>query len=254
VAVIKVTRHNLLRPTALIHEAGHQVAHIAGWNDELATALSSALLQHGAAAELAQVWSAWASEIAADAFAFVHTGFASIAALHDVLAAGPALAFRYLPGDPHPISHLRVLLGVALCRQAFGNASTPAPWDALEQAWLALHPMTLAEPEVRAIVQGSLPLLPLLAQTVLDQPMHAFGNRALAALVPPSRVSPAALHGLAEQLGPALFTSAHWLWSEPLRILGLTGLRLAESPREFQPLLELQQQSMLRLGGALQTS
>jgi len=254
VAVIKVTRHNLLRPTALIHEAGHQVAHIAGWNDELSTTLSQALLQHGAASGLAQVWAAWASEIAADAYAFVHTGFASIAALHDVLAAGPALAYRYLPGDPHPISHLRVQLGVALCRHAFGTAPADSPWDALEQAWLALHPITLAEPEVRDIVEASLPLLPLLAQTVLDQPLHAFGGRALSAVVPPARVSPAALHGLAEQLGPALFTSAHWLWSEPLRILGLTGLRLAESPREFQPLLELQQQSMLRLGGALQTS
>ncbi len=253
VAVIKVTRHNLLRPTALIHEAGHQVAHIAGWNDELATALSRALLQQGAATELAQVWSAWASEIAADAFAFVHTGFASIAALHDVLAAGPATAYRYLPGDPHPISHLRVLLGVALCRHAFG-AGGSAPWDALEQAWLALHPQTLAAPDVRAIVQASVPLLPLVAQTVLDQPMNAFGGRALTALVPPARVSPAALHGLADRLGPALFTSAHWLWSEPLRILGLTGLRLAETPNEFEPLLQQQQQSMLRLGGALQTS
>lgn len=254
VAVIKITRHNLLRPTALIHEAGHQVAHIAGWNDELATTLSQVLLQHGASTELAQVWSAWASEIAADAFAFVHTGFASIAALHDVLAAGPALAYRYVPGDPHPISHLRVLLGVALCRHAFGTGDGGAAWDALEQAWLALNPDTRATPEVRAIVQASLPLLPLLAQTVLDQPMRAFTQRSLASLVPPARVSPKALHQMAEQLGPALFTSAHWLWSEPLRILGLTGLRLAETPREFQPLLELQQQSMLRLGGALQTS
>lgn len=254
VAVIKVTRHNLLRPTALIHEAGHQVAHIAGWNDELATTLSQALLQQGASSELAQVWSAWASEIAADAFAFVHTGFASIAALHDVLAAGPALAYRFVPGDPHPISHLRVLLGVALCRHAFGAGAGMAAWDTLEQAWLAMNPDTRATPEVRAIVQASVPLLPLLAQTVLDQPMRAFGQRSLASLVPPARVSPKALHGMAEQLGPALFTSAHWLWSEPLRILGLTGLRLAETPREFQPLLELQQQSMLRLGGALQTS
>lgn len=254
VAVIKVTRHNLLRPTALIHEAGHQVAHIAGWNDELATTLSQALLQQGANSELAQVWSAWASEIAADAFAFVHTGFASIAALHDVLAAGPALAYRFVPGDPHPISHLRVLLGVALCRHAFGAGAGMAAWDTLEQAWLAMNPDTRATPEVRAIVQASVPLLPLLAQTVLDQPMRAFGQRSLASLVPPARVSPKALHGMAEQLGPALFTSAHWLWSEPLRILGLTGLRLAETPREFQPLLELQQQSMLRLGGALQTS
>ena len=186
----------------------------------------------------------------------MHTGFASVAALHDVLAAGPALAYRYLPGDPHPISHLRVLLGVALCRHAFGagNVGGDNAWDQLEQAWLAMNPDTRATPEVRAIVRDSLSLLPLLAQTVLDQPMRAFKQRSLASIVPPTRVSPKALHDMADQLGPALFTSAHWLWSEPLRILGLTGLRLAETPRDFQPLLELQQQSMLRLGGALQTS
>ena len=46
-----------------------------------------------------------------------------------------------------------------------------------------------------------------------------------------------------------LFKEPLPLHREPLRILGLTGLRLAETPREFQPLLELQQQSMLRLGG-----
>ena len=251
VAVIKVTRHNLLRPTALIHEAGHQVAHIAGWNDELARVIAQALQVQGADGELSRVWAEWASEIAADAFAFVHTGFASIAALHDVLAVEAALAFRHLPGDPHPISHLRVLLGVAMCRHAFG---VDGPWETLETAWLALHPPTLAAPEVRAIVQASVPLLPGLAQAVLDQPMQAFRGRALTALVPPARVSPPALHELAQRLGPALFTSAHWLWSEPLRILGLTGLRLAERPQEFQPLLELQQQSMLRLGGALSMS
>jgi hypothetical protein len=39
VAVIKITRHNLLRPTALVHEAGHQVAHICGWSMELAAVL-----------------------------------------------------------------------------------------------------------------------------------------------------------------------------------------------------------------------
>jgi len=38
-AAIKVTLHNMSRPTALIHEAGHQVAHLLGWNKELASRL-----------------------------------------------------------------------------------------------------------------------------------------------------------------------------------------------------------------------
>jgi len=250
VAVIKVTRHNLLRPTALIHEAGHQVAHIAGWNPELGDALAAALQQAGASTAVAQVWAGWASEIAADCFAFVHTGFASVAALHDVLAAEPAMAFRFIAGDPHPLSHLRVLLGVQLCRHCFGDG----PWDTLALAWQALHPLSLAPAEVAEIVQESLPHLDTVAAVCLDQPLPCFGHRPLRALVQPERVSPHALREMSTRLGPALFTSAHWLWSEPLRTLGLTGLQLAESPREFQPILERQQQSMLRLGGALQTS
>jgi hypothetical protein len=42
VAAVKITFHSLFRPIALIHETGHQAAHITGWNDELAEALRGA--------------------------------------------------------------------------------------------------------------------------------------------------------------------------------------------------------------------
>jgi hypothetical protein len=254
VAAIKVTRHNLLRPTALIHEAGHQVAHIVGWNEELASVLTQGLQRRGASAELAQIWASWASEISADAFSFAHTGFASIAALHDVVDGDATQVFRYLPGDPHPISYVRVLLGVQMCRHFYAQGSAgDAPWDALALAWTGRHSLDAASTEARAIAQDSLPLLEAIVQLVLEAPLRAFQGRALRSLVMPERVSPAALEELGARIGNALFTSAHWLWTEPLRILGLTGLRLAVAPRESEPILELQRQSMLRLGGALQT-
>ena len=43
----------------------------------------------------------------------------------------------------------------------------------------------------------------------------------------PERVSPGLLNEMADCIGPALFTSTHWLWTECLRILALTGLQLA---------------------------
>jgi hypothetical protein len=254
VAAIKVTRQGLLRPTSLIHEAGHQVAHIVGWNEELASALAQGLQRQGASAELAEIWAGWASEISADAFSFAHTGFASIAALHDVVDGDAAQVFRYLPGDPHPISYLRVLLGVQMCRHFYAQgAAGEAPWDALALAWAGRHSLDAAAREVHAIVRDSLPLLEVIVQIVLEAPLRAFAGRALRQLVMPERVSPMALDELGARIGNALFTSAHWLWSEPLRILGLTGLRLAVTPRDSEPILELQRQSMLRLGGALQT-
>ncbi|BDI06688.1 hypothetical protein [Sphaerotilus microaerophilus] len=250
VAVIKVTRHNLLRPTALIHEAGHQVAHITHWNDELTAVLATGLRQAGAKGELAEIWAGWASEIAADGFAFAHTGFASLAALHDVLAGDQSMVFRFSPGDPHPISYLRVLLGAAMCRHCYGEG----PWDALALSWTDLHPLQNAPTETRAIVADSMPLLNAVVRLVLDAPMRAFAGRPLRALIPPERVSPAALNELDSTIGPALFTSAHWLWTEPLRILSLTGLQLAVRPHDVKAILERQEQAMLRLGGALQTA
>lgn len=250
VAAIKITRHNLLRPTSLIHEAGHQVAHVAGWNDELAAVLADGLRREGATADTAHAWSGWASEIAADAFAFVHTGYASVAALHDVVAGEADTVWRHLPGDPHPVSWLRVMLGVQSCRHCWGAG----PWDDLAEAWQALHPIARAPQPVRALAEASLPLLDAVVRLTLFTPMRAFKGQPLAALLPPDRVSPRALAELDTRIGPALYTSAHWLWSEPLRILGLTGLRLAEAPERLNTILDLQQQSMLRLGGALQAA
>jgi hypothetical protein len=80
VASIKITRHNLHRPTSLIHETGHQVAHIAGWNDELASVLGAGLAN--AAPQVAEAWSGWTTEVAADAYSFVHTGYAPQASPH----------------------------------------------------------------------------------------------------------------------------------------------------------------------------
>jgi hypothetical protein len=83
-AAIKITRHNLYRPTALIHEAGHQVAHAIGWSEEMAAVLERELGE--VSPELARIWASWSSEIAADTFAFAHTGYAAVSGLHTVLA------------------------------------------------------------------------------------------------------------------------------------------------------------------------
>jgi hypothetical protein len=248
VAAIKITRHNILRPTAAIHEAGHQAAHIVGWNEELAAVLARGLA--GGSSDVAEVWSGWASEIAADAVAFVHTGYASVVALHDVLSGEIPLVFRHTPGDPHPMAYLRVLLGAETCRYFYGAG----PWDGLARAWVTLHPLKLATGGTRGVIEDSVPLLRNVVRLTLDTPMRAFEGRSLSALVRPDRVSPAALNELSARIGPALFTSTHWLWTESLRILALTGLQLATRPGDANEILTLQEQAMLRVGGALQAA
>jgi hypothetical protein len=248
VAAIKIVRHNLLRPTALLHEAGHQVAHIVGWNAELADMLARGL--SAAPGGIADAWAGWSSEIAADAFAFVHTGYASVASLHDVVAGEDASVLRHTPGDPHPIGFLRVLLGVEMCRYFYGAG----PWDALALSWTTLHSPLRASGDTRDLLERSLPMLRTVARLTLDTPMRAFQGRPIRALIQPERVSPQSLDELAGRMGPALFTSAHWLWAEPVRILALTGLQLAVRPRDLTAILETQRQAMLRLGGALQAA
>ena len=98
-AAIKVTRHNLGHPTALLHETGHQVAHLTGWNQELAATLASRL--RGRSTELANAWEGWASEVGADVYAFALAGWAPLPALANVVDGSTEAVFRVIPGDPH---------------------------------------------------------------------------------------------------------------------------------------------------------
>jgi hypothetical protein len=243
VAAIKITRHNLLRCTALIHEAGHMVAAMLGWNEELASSLASLPFADRA---MAQVWAGWASEIAADAFALAHTGFASVLALRDVVDGDDAAAFQFLPGDPHPIPALRVALSVAALRRAYGAG----PWDALLDEWNVTHPISAAPSDVRTLIQASQPMMAALASAMLWKPYRAFGGQPLSRLIDPDRVSLSALEELRRRSGGALYTSPYWLWNEAIRLLALTGFEASGGPDETRAAMARQEEWMLRLGAA----
>jgi hypothetical protein len=242
VAAIKIVRHNLHRPTSLLHEAGHQVAQILDWNQELAAALQDGLGQVPRA--LSALWSSWASEIAADALAFVHTGYASLVTLHDVLDGSPQLVFRLVPSDPHPVGYLRVLLGWAMCVRTWGAG----PWDDTADLWTRRYSLDLAGDTMAGLLTRSRAILPQIAAIILERPYRAFGGRSLTALVDPSPVSPAALESLARSAGNALFTSEYWIRKECLRLLALCGLRVAVDPAHGPEHLARQEAWMLQLG------
>jgi hypothetical protein len=246
-AAIKIARHNVGRPTALVHEAGHQVAHIAGWNEDLARTLEAGLSSFGSVARL---WADWASEIAADAVAFVHTGYGSVAALHDVLAGEPGFVFQMVPGDPHPMSFLRVELGIQMCRLAWGDG----PWDDLAADWREAYPVASAPPAVHALTAASLPLIPTVAHLTLATRTAAFRGRSLFDILSPDRVSPKALGDLKLKLGPALYTSSHWIWTESLRLLAISALEAADGTLPGSRLKGPTDDWMLQLGGFQQAA
>jgi hypothetical protein len=238
---VKITRQNLLRPTALIHESGHQIAHILDWNRELASVLERDLTARSR--DAASAWSSWASEVAADMHAFVHTGYGSVVSLHDVVSGGPTV-FRLLAGDPHPLPYLRVLLMVEACIRWYGAG----PWDQLAEAWVQTQPLATASAEARTLVEESLPLLPRIVELCLHTPMRAFGNRPLTALIDPLRVRPDALVRLAQEAGDSLTSSPHWLREEGLRLLALSSYRAATEPERAAEIALESENWMLRLG------
>jgi hypothetical protein len=242
VAAIKVVRHNFLRPCSLLHEGGHQVAHALNWNDELAAAFRKGL--GGDLGEVAEMFAGWASEIAGDAFAFVHTGFAALVALRDVVAGGDTSVFQLLPGDPHPISWLRVLMNVEMCRRSFGVG----PWDELAAVWLADYPLERAPAELKSMLAISNQALPKVVDITIYTPFNAFGGRSLAQLVNPKRVSPSALERLRSEAGDAALTSSYWVWNEAIRLLAMTGYRTGLGAREAREGIREQEQLMMRLG------
>jgi hypothetical protein len=238
-AFIKITRHNLWQPTSLVHETGHQVAHLTGWVGELAAALRGVLAPRSELA--ADAWQSWASEVAADVYAFALLGYAPVPALATVVDGPVQAVYRMLIGDPHPISALRVQFNVALCRSWFGQG----PWDDLGARWLARYPLAHASSEVEEIMQASLPVLGELADVCTRAPMRAFHGSSLSALADPRRLARGELDRLAERAGPSLYTSSYLQRQEPMRILALTvlgGLESNSPPVEMDTWLR-------RLGG-----
>lgn len=246
VAAIKITQHNLFRPTAIIHETGHQVAHTLNWNEELSSAFLSGLSKHPKIVGAA--FAGWSSEIAADAFAFVHTGYASVAALHDVVSGSPAAVFAYHAHDPHPICYIRVLMNIEMCRQFYGNGH----WDALEESFKNDYDINLVNFSSVPLVKMCVQALPDAVRLLLRSPFNAFGNRPLTQIIPPERTSPVELTKLEYMAGPALYTSHAWIWKESLRLLALNGYKIGIGKGDLSALYKQQEDWMVKLGFAVE--
>jgi hypothetical protein len=241
-AAIKITRHNLGRPTSLIHECGHQVAHLRNWNAELAAKFHEWFRPHSIAA--ADAWRDWASEVAADVYSFCLLGYAPVPALANVVDGTTEEVFSMPFADPHPFAWIRVMFNVALCRSWFG----PGPWDDLAGAWADRHSLDRAAPGARHIAEASLPHLPSLVDLCTRQPMHAFGGDGLSRYADPRRASPHELAALAARAGASLYTSTYLERHESLRILAWNGLEVALAPQRSPELSRQLQDWLERLG------
>ncbi len=239
VAAIKIARHNTLRPTSLLHEAGHQIGHQTSGANELAMNLEREL-----PGPVGGVWSSWSSELFADAVAFVFSGHASLVALADVVDGGPRMVFRYLPGDPHPISCLRVHCVARMCGLEFGSG----PWDRLIEDWDRRYPVEEVPSQLQPLFRESLRHMDLIARITLQSPMKAFRGAPLSRFIPASDVSPAALRASAGELDRVKDVPIGVLRREIVRLIALTGLRMDENPASTQRESALVKTALVRLG------
>lgn len=93
------------RPTALIHEVGHEAGFALGWNEEVAALFGK---KFGAEAALDdESWAGWSSDMPADTFAALTPATPPVAGLHDVIDASDEHVLRRPPGGPHPPVWLR---------------------------------------------------------------------------------------------------------------------------------------------------
>jgi hypothetical protein len=225
-ATLKLARQNLCCPTALFHETGHQFAYLTGWNGELADALELVLRRRST--ELAELWRSWASEVAADVHAFALAGWSPVPALANVVDGTTDAVLRIIPGDPHPMPLVRVLLNAALCRAWFGAG----PWDALARVWVERHlvPGGSEGSDAERLARLSIDALGDLVDVCTRRPMHAFHGRPFAEIADPRQAAPAELAKLAARAGPSLLTSTYLARKEPVRILAWLAGRALDDP------------------------
>jgi hypothetical protein len=223
-AAIKLTRHNLSFPTAMLHETGHQVGHLTGWNGELAEALYRVLSPRGA--DVAELWRSWASEVVGDVHAFAQAGWAPVVALANVVDGDTPEVFQIRYGDPHPFAWIRVMLNVALCRSWFGSG----PWDDVAQAWWTRHPPSSAGREAERIALASVAALDDIVQVCTRTPMRSLRGAPLCELLEPHQVHPDSLRDLERRAGPSLLTSSYLRRRHSLPILALLTTRAVVDP------------------------
>lgn len=224
-AAIKLTRHNLSFPTSLLHETGHQVLALSGYNEELQTRLEAAIAPHST--RVAGLVASWASEIGADVHAVHHAGWAPVFALANVVDGPSRHVFRIRPGDPHPPGLVRVVFNCRLLRAWHGRG----PWDELEKTWIKRHPAEAAReiaPETPDILEAVDTIVEISSRT----PMRVFKGKSFGEMLDPLHVSPSSLRSFEESAGDTLLTSSYLQRREPIRILALLALRSLDEPEK----------------------
>jgi hypothetical protein len=181
--------------TSVLHEAGHQSLTRLQLVAALPLAFRAALTRAGAPKAVCDLYALWAFEIGPDFWGFCLSGVAQAAAMRELFAMPPSHALRLSVTDPHPPPYLRVLLSFDWCRRAFGRGR----WDAWEQEWELLYPLTGPASTTRTLLQSARRFVPVVGDALFNYRFRELENRALVDLFDLTAISPAEVRRVAEK-------------------------------------------------------
>lgn len=179
--------------TSVLHEAGHQSLTRLQLVAALPLAFRAALTRAGAPKPVCDLYALWAFEIGPDFWGFCLSGVAQAAAMRELFAMPPSHALRLSVTDPHPPPYLRVLLAFDWCRRAFGRGR----WDAWEQEWELLYPLTGPAGTTRTLLQNARRFVPVVGDALFNYRFRELENRALVDLFDLTAISPSEVRRVA---------------------------------------------------------
>jgi hypothetical protein len=191
VAIIKIPHERMIGSgiaSSLVHETGHEAAHLLG----LLQPLRKLLRSRGEAAPGAKVWGfweRWISEIVADFWGVGKVGVTSTLGLMSLVSLPSAFVFRVDTQDPHPTPWIRVKLSCAL-----GQAMYPHPqWEALAKLWVMLYPTDGLEEKQKALITALQAGIPEFVQLLVNFRPDSLRGKSLKEVMPLAERHPARL-------------------------------------------------------------
>jgi hypothetical protein len=151
VAIVRVPRERMVGSgiaSSLVHEVGHQGAHLLNLIGSLRPVLQGMQRNAGPQRLAWRYWEKWISEIVADFWAVAKLGVVATVGLMGVVSLPRVFVFRTEKDDPHPTPWVRLKLSCAM-----GQALYPHPqWAQLERTWASYYPVAGRDPQTRRFI------------------------------------------------------------------------------------------------------
>jgi hypothetical protein len=175
--------------SSLVHETGHQAAHLLGLINPLRAAIQERQKTQTDSALVWGLWDRWISEIVADFWGVAKVGVASTLGLISLVSLPRAFVFRIDTQDPHPTPWIRVKLSCVM-----GQALYPHPqWGALAKLWESLYPLTALKGGTREMITMLEAGLPDFVQFLINFRPAALRGKSLKEVMPLTERHPSRL-------------------------------------------------------------